>query len=170
MLLSAAATEDKEKTEPVVYVLVRSRPYFVRASAGATSSTIPLMQIVMIDCSCTDAGRAARIDGRASRLLRMRERRTALPARRARLARRSISPATRDRGRTLTLIALFGGASAASGASREFAPASSAVLALPQATAFAPAGASGTQIERGTQIELSDARTSSASPRGSSAT
>ena len=30
MLLSAAATEDKEKTEPVVYVLVRSRPYFVR--------------------------------------------------------------------------------------------------------------------------------------------
>ena len=30
MLLSAAATEDKEKTEPVIYVLVRSRPYFVR--------------------------------------------------------------------------------------------------------------------------------------------
>ena len=30
MLLSAAATEDKEKTEPVIFVLVRSRPYFVR--------------------------------------------------------------------------------------------------------------------------------------------
>ena len=30
MLLSAATTEDKEKTEPVIWVLVRSRPYFVR--------------------------------------------------------------------------------------------------------------------------------------------
>ena len=72
MLLSAAATEDKEKTEPVVWVLVRSRPYFVRVRRRDITVTEdsavsrPPLRVLLADGSAVAHG-AAREDSQAHR-------------------------------------------------------------------------------------------------------